>query len=140
MLDSDDVLLLRPLNGPAGSEPIVVPAAGVLLVTVCCLPPGADPVAGGWVAKARRAAAVDDGVAPVGLHVTEPAPNNFPRLSVREGENVLLWCMPFPNRAACDRHERARAVSPAWKQWLAGLPAPPTLLRLAPTPHASLRY
>jgi hypothetical protein len=140
MLDSNDVLLLRPLNGPAGDEPLVVPAAGVLLVTVCRLPASADPVAGGWVARALRAAAVDDGVAAVGLHVTEPAPNNFPRLPVREGENVLLWCTPFPNRAACDRHERARAASPAWRQWLAGLPDPPTPLRLAPTPHARLRY
>lgn len=135
MVDSDDVLLLRPI---AGHAPLSLAPSGVLLVTVCALSARADTVADGFVATALAAAAIDAGVPAMGVHVTEAAPNNFPRLPVREGENVLLWCSPFPDRAACERHERERGARPAWRRLLADLPAAPTLLRLAPTPRSCL--
>ena len=124
MVDSDDVLLLRPVNGHA---PIALTSTDMLLVTVCALPRGC----------AEDAVVTDD--APLlGVHVTEPAANNFPRLPVREGENALLWCSAFPDRAACERHERARAAQPAWQALQGRLTRAPTLLRLAPTRHAHL--
>jgi quinol monooxygenase YgiN len=124
MLDSDDVLLLRPV---AGHAPIALCRTDVLLVTVCALRHGDAGDAVG-----------NDGDPVLGVHVTEPAVNNFPRLPVREGENVLLWCSAFADRAACERHERARAAQPAWHALQDRLTHAPTLLRLAPTRHAHL--
>ena len=138
MIDSDDVLLLRPLDMPGADLGIAVPAAGVLLVTLCRLPEGTT--AQDHAPQARRAASADDAIASCGWHASEAAPNNFPRLPVREGENLLVWCTAFANRAACDRHERARSAGTAWRRLCAELPAPPASLRLAPTRHASLSF
>jgi hypothetical protein len=136
MVDSNDVLLLRPL---AGTPPIALARGQLLLVTVCLLPAGTDAAAHDLVADALAAASVD-GATPLGLHATEPATNDFPRLPVREGENVLLWCTALPDLAACAKHERRRAAHPAWQRLLTRLDRPPQGLRLAPTPHAALHF
>ena len=100
MLDSDDVLLLRPARPEAAFE----------------LPRDRPPVGGGSARRGGVAAAVaylnGDGdlepavrtfeaeVAPaiggaggsvLAYLVTEPSRNDFPRLPVREGERVLAW-------------------------------------------------
>lgn len=139
MRDSDDVLLLRPLD--AAGPPMAVSAGGALLVTICPLPDG-DADAAGLLAAARAAAAADAtvGATPAGWHATEPATNNFPRLPVREGDRVLLWCTALADRNACATLAEYRRAHPAWQALLDRLGAPPQVLRLAPTPRACLNF
>ena len=150
MIDSDDVLLLRPLDGneallaalqprpPAAAAP---PAAGVFTITTCPLRVPAD---------AALVQAFDQCVHPwwVGVGgdllacwVSEPSPNNFPRLPVREGEPVIAWLTRFEDVAAQQRHAALLAASgclerPGWREFLGG---DPVHLRLAPTPRSALR-
>jgi hypothetical protein len=111
MLDSDDVLLLRPAR------------LGVEFELDRERPPvGADPGERGAVAAAigyldgdqAEAVAVrvfESAVAPaiaaaggsvLGYFVTEPSTNDFPRLPVREGERVLVWFAGFSDLSALD--------------------------------------
>ena len=148
MIDSDDVLLLRPLAGHAA---LVAPGrsraprgtgmapVGVLLVTLCALPPRQDARLDALAAQAIAAAMQSTGTGVIGACISETAPNNFARLPVREGENVVLWCSLLPDRAACERHEAARRVQPAWERLLPHLHEPPTVLRLAPTSRSLIQ-
>jgi hypothetical protein len=144
MVDSDDVLLLRPLQAfaldglmrPRPGEPA---PAGLLTATICPLPPGEA------AALAHR---FDDEVRPVlerlgapvlAQFVTEPARNTYPRLPVREGESVFVWFAAFADAAAQARHQQAAAADPAVMAWSRRLDAAPEILRLAPTPRSLLR-
>jgi hypothetical protein len=144
MVDSDDVLLLRPLQAfaldglmrPRSGEPA---PAGLLAATVCPLPPGEA------AALARR---FDDEVRPVlerldapvlAQFLTEPARNTYPRLPVREGESVFVWFAAFADAAALARQQQAVAADPTVMAWTRRLDAAPEILRLAPTPRSLLR-
>lgn len=146
LVDSDNVLLLRPAwpgSGvlASGSRPpvgtIEVPDH-VVISTVCAI----DPAHESEVMTAFR-----DGVAPclkdasatiLATYVTEPSPNTYPRLPVREGEHVLVWLMRFPDLAAWERHRATLARSPRWADHIEPrfahlLQGPPEVRRLAPT-------
>ncbi|UVS80067.1 NIPSNAP family protein [Actinokineospora sp. UTMC 2448] len=81
MVDSDDVLLLRPAPG-WGDLPDTSGHA-LITATVCLLPRPADD------AVRTAIAGVPTGT-PLGLLETDPGPNGFPRLPVREGEHALV--------------------------------------------------
>ena len=144
MLDSDDVLLLRP-GRPFALDGLARPAAGeraptgVLSATICPLPPGEAAT------LARR---FDDEVRPVlerlgapvlAQFLTEPARNTYPRLPVREGECVFVWFAAFADADAQARHQEAAAAASAVIAWSHCLDAAPEILRLAPTPRSLLR-
>lgn len=109
MIDSDDVLLLRPLT----AWPDAAAAAGPWFATVCLLHEAPDDT----LRDALRAAA--------GCWLeTEPADNNFPRLPVRrEWAVVALATQP----ASLPESLRQR------------LRTPPQVLRLQPTARSPLR-
>jgi NIPSNAP len=139
MVDSDDVLLLRPAEGSgfrtaglvrapaddtsggAGAAPVTV-----VHVTVVEVPAGAESDLIAWwtgqVEPAVRAA----GGRPLGCLVTEPAANTFPALPVREDEHVLVGFVAYDDDAAVDRPE------PSFGRVLQHL-------RLAPTARSLLR-
>ena len=99
MIDSDDVHLLRAVPGHALPwPPPAVPGDGPLTITVHD------------AAEAPQSPAL-------GRYETEPAPNDFPALPVREGEQVVV------------RIARGDAVPPGATQ----------VLRLEPTPGSRLR-
>jgi hypothetical protein len=137
MLDSDDVLLLRPARPDtafvleerrAGDS-----AAGVLTAIYQLSKPADESVVSKFEAQVR-ARLRSRGVDVRGVFVTETAPNTFTRLPVREGEHVLVWVGTF---------ERAR-TSPAWLDTIAGASqlegtvGRPTLLDLEPTSRSLL--
>lgn len=138
MVDSDDVLLLRPAWAGAGlPEPAApraprgatAPAPGVLAASVFHLKAPADAEllarCRGPLSERLRAA----GAQALAWYVTEGAANNFPRLPLREGEQVLLSLALFAD--AAEPGDWAGLLDP----WLA---RPTQQLRLAPTSRSSL--
>jgi hypothetical protein len=143
MIDSDNVLLLRPVWEPGGFDIAadrrcgedgpglvqigIVPFAGpipeVTLTYLC------DEVA---------FRVQTSGATLFGCLVSEHATNTFPALPVREGENVLVWCAGFANRAARRRGIATRReldrITAAWP----GVAGSAEVLTLAPTPRSRL--
>ena len=153
MLDSDDVLLLRPSRAGAGFARPAAPR-----------PPNADggPADAVWVAGiCRLARTADEGFATLfeerlipllvrhgaalrARLVTESAPNTFPRLPVREGEEVFVWFLGFETTDAHLAHLAALARDPDWRAAIdqaraTGLLEAPAWLRLRATPRSELR-
>ena len=111
MMDSDNVLLLRPAwpgSGVLANElrrPLTAVGAttsGLLDARIFYL----DKPAGSEVLQVCRQAMSPclerAGARVLGWYVTETATNNFPRLSVREGEHVLVGLAMFENAPAFD--------------------------------------
>jgi hypothetical protein len=151
MLDSDNVLLLRLAWSGAGIGALprradaaaaagggaAQPARGVLRATVLHLtqPAQAELLAfcrAHWSALLHGA-----GARSLAWYVTEPAENNFPRLPVRQGEQVVLSLAMFEDQATCARFGRVWAddLLPALAPWLLG---PAQVLALAPTARSAM--
>jgi hypothetical protein len=146
MIDSDNVLLLRPAARDRGFPVPARPASdahrsGLIVATLCYF---AAPV------ESDLLSAFEDTLAPVleragarllATLVTESAPNTFPRLPVREGEHVLVWFSAFDSVEAHARHRDALASNATWTAaWHAFAQSMrhDETLRLAPTPRSRL--
>jgi quinol monooxygenase YgiN len=115
MIDSDDVLLLRPLDGG-----FVLPSVrGADL-------PGSRFLATLHFADRPFATFPRPGLPALAAFTTEYAENTFPALPVREGEHVFVSFARFDDQAALDEH--LAAVDPGT-----------TVLELAPTARSLLR-
>lgn len=108
MIDSDNVLLLRPLDESAGfilgeREPRGASGAGPgrVVAGVHTLSGPDDPLPDRFRNEAAPALR-NAGAASVALLITDASPNTFPRLAVREDERVLVWFAAFADRAAAD--------------------------------------
>jgi hypothetical protein len=121
MIDSDDVLLLRPVGVPMEvPERAAEGRAGTITATVLYLAEPADADLKAWF-EAEVRPAVDL----LGAFETEAAANTFPALPVREGEHMFVWL--------------ARGAAPELPMWLKQrLVRPPEVMRLAPTPRSRL--
>lgn len=124
MIDSDDVLLLRPSRGLPGLDHaarLTPPRSwrAVVLPLVC---PADDAlrqrVAAQWLPALRLA-----GAEAIAVLETEPAENNFPRLPVRSDGSKLVLLMAWPTTAALP-------LPTTLAPWLAGRPE---VLSLDPT-------
>lgn len=138
MIDSDDVLLLRPVpeaHGAADPFPAAPrPPEGT------AEPPGSRyaatiyPVEEGFAEFfAERAAPVlaEAGVPPIACFESEHAENTYPTLPVRTEVNVFVWFARF-DRTADERPFELPEVTER-------LTGPPTRLLLAPTARSALR-
>jgi NIPSNAP len=141
LVDSDDVLLLRPVTGFANGSS---PAGGRSLFTATIWP-FAEPVSAHTISVFTDEMApllAETGATPVALLVTEPSRNDFPRLPVRERENVVVSLARFEDAAARAAHAEALERSPRWQK-LAGaienrLSGRPQTLLLAPAARSRL--
>ncbi|MEZ2330034.1 NIPSNAP family protein [Mesorhizobium sp. RCC_202] len=147
MIDSDDVLLLRPAWADAGfnltglQRPAIAapgkasnenPLPGFVEISIHHLRRGAEA---GFVEAFRREAAARlaaHGARLLGAFTTEHAENTFPRLPVRVDENVFITVSRFDDEAA---HARHGSAPDAWPY----LAKPTQTLRLAPTSRSLLR-
>lgn len=139
MLDSDDVLLLRPAHADSGfaqggaRRPAIgmaAPPARLVIAMLWPLPSQAgaemvDPLEKHTEAWLKRA-----GARPLASLVSEHAKNTFPALPVREGENVYACFAGFDDDAHWRRHANDAA---------AFTESVPHILRLAPTARSLLR-
>ena len=150
MVDSDNVLLLRPLvcdqalRAALQPRPAVdaAPAAhGVFTITLCPLLKPADDALVHAFDQCVHPWWVGVGGDLLACWVTEPAANNFPRLPVRENEPHLAWLTRFDDEAAQLRHAALLRASGCLEraEWRAHLSGEAQQLRLVPTPRSALR-
>jgi NIPSNAP len=153
MLDSDDVLLLRPATAAAGFPPPAAarPPAGRrdegqsrILVTLYHGTEPFDDSFTGFFEHEAGPALTTAGATPLAWLQTEYAENTFPALPVRTGEHVFAWLARFGGEADLDAHLARLRQSAAWQDRVlpalsARLARAPEQLRLAPTARSLLR-
>lgn len=146
MIDSDNVLLLKPARAGSGfaRERASRPAPGAVSAPAAIITASiwyfAAPIETAAIERFDREALpalASEGAPAIAWFVTEPAENNFPALPVREGENVLVWFSAFPDEAA-ERTLAARLdASKPWNSivdsFARGFSRAPERLRLSPT-------
>jgi len=151
MIDSDDVLLLRPARPTSGfplaSHDRPAPGAtdipkGIVLTTTYHLDGPADEFCD-YFERALKPILIGTSAQLVAYYVSETSPNNFPALPVREGENVFVSVSCFPDRAAFEYHRAALAQSRNWRREEKALAlrvkGDPGVLKLSPTARSQLR-
>jgi hypothetical protein len=153
MVDSDNVLLLRPVN-PQGGFPVTVAARSPVGHTA--VPPSLvvatlyqrdspfDEAFAEFFDRSIRPVMTESGATPLACLQTEHAENTFPALPVRTGENVFVWFSRFAGQADFADHLQHLARSRFWRdhlqpQLFAMLADKPRRLRLAPTARSLLR-
>lgn len=152
MLDSDDVLLLRPARpvsgfltsgrrravSDSGDHPARLYVANVYYFR--------EPEENEFVPYFEEAIAPivrTAGACVCAYFVTERSPNDYPALPVRENENAFVWFAVLPDTAAYDKYVDELGGSPGWKSALDSfggrLRAPIEVRKLAPTSRSLLR-
>ena len=163
MIDSDNVLLLRPVTARSGfpapasaRPPAARPPAGQATAGYATPPPSRvlvtlyyrdrpfDQAFADFFDRLACPVLTGAGATPLACLQTEHAENTFLALPVRTGENVFAWLARFPGPAALDDHLRQIERSADWRDHV--LPAlsalitgAPQQLRLAPTARSLLR-
>jgi len=151
MIDSDDVRLLRPVHDgdglvAGGDRP--GPGAGaagrrLLVMVVLPLRPEAAPGFPSFFERSVAPHLRTAGATVATTLRTEHAPNDYPALPVRKGEELFVWLSSFDDMAAHARHQAALERSAAWRQGVSPalaqrLDGPPETFRLAPTARSLL--
>jgi hypothetical protein len=151
MIDSDNVLLLKPAHADVGLPGVAAPRpaigaslpAGAICIGTCVL---TGPAESFTVLFDRQLAPLlrQHGAELLATYVTDTSENTFPRLPVRAGERVFVWVARFDDIGALDAHLSALRGSSQWQDAIAAalpgeLAQPPELLRLAPTSRSELR-
>ncbi len=152
MLDSDNVLLLRPAR-PSSGFPLEnddrpppgtnTAPPGLVVVTICYFDAPAETDFCDWFERAFQPVLIETGAPILAYFVTEDSPNNFTRLPVREGEHVFIWFSRFPDQLAYEQHVATLAQSRPWCDELEPVLAQrlkrsPEVLKLAPTARSQL--
>lgn len=147
MIDSDNVLLLRPARpssgfslenrqrNPAGSRET---SQELVAATIYYF---AEPVGEDFLTVFEgklKPILQASGASVLAYFVTEDSQNNFPALPVREGDNVMVWFAKFQNKALYEKFQAALSDSNQWQDMLAEVSTqyfkkPPELLKLTPT-------
>jgi len=151
MIDSDNVLLLRPAHSvagfllgnhrpPPGSKRI--PDA-LLVATIYYLNASAGDDFTDFFERSLGPVLVHANASILAYLVTETGANTFPALPVREGENVFVCFSGFRDHASYEDHvatlscsQRWRGVSQDMTRRLKGIPE---VLKLSPTARSRLR-
>jgi NIPSNAP len=153
MIDSDNVLLLRPaapragFPAPAAPRPPAghgSPPPSLVTATLCFRDRPFDEAFTHFFASQVGPTMSQTGAAPLACLQTEPAENTYPALPIRTGENVFVWFSRFADPSRLSAHRDALARHRDWHArvrpaLLAMLPGEPQQLTLAPTPRSLLR-
>jgi hypothetical protein len=163
MIDSDNVLLLRPVTARSGfpapasaRPPAARPPAGQATAGHATAPPSRvlvtlyyrdrpfDQAFADFFDRLARPVLTGAGATPLACLQTGHAENTFPALPVRTGENVFAWLARFPDPAHLDDHLRQIERCTDWRDHVlpelsALVTGAPQQLRLAPTARSQLR-
>ena len=151
MIDSDNVLLLRPALPTSGFSletrrpvgPDEVPAS-LVVATIYYF---AGPVTRDFInffEHSLRPVAESLGATISASFVTEKSENTFPALPVRTGENVFVWFSTFPDLAVYENWVASLSRSQQWRGEISTaltryLERTPEVLKLSPTARSQLR-
>jgi quinol monooxygenase YgiN len=150
MIDSDNVLLLRPASPTSGFQlehasrtPVgSIVKQDLLVATIYHLDKAKAVDFSTFFERELHPRLTNAGISVLASFVTETHPNTFPRLPVRADANVFVWFSRFPDREAFERS--AAAVTEAMRKRevttkLAELTRePPEVLLLSPTARSLL--
>lgn len=145
MIDSDDVLLLRPVHAHSGFDlPYPRPSldaiprpASLIVASICLLQAPVDADFVHSFDTEIRPLLVAAGAVPLAYFQSETAENNFPALPVRSSEHAFVW---FTSFASPEQHAHSLAQ---WRDRVAAtlarrLQSPMQVLLLEPTPRSVL--
>jgi NIPSNAP len=132
MVDSSDVLLLRPVDAASGFD-----LTGAARPPVGAGPRDSSPLVTATICHLD--APLDERLRPalsgphlLGCFETEPAENTFPALPVRTGENVFVWFSSFADAAEYRSYQSyldgLADLLPPRVEWLSLSPTPRSLL------------
>ncbi|QGZ95103.1 NIPSNAP family protein [Terricaulis silvestris] len=148
IIDSDDVLQLRPISGDPTLGATLRPAMGataipetLIVSTTYFLADRQDDAFAALYAREVLPILREIGAEPFATFATEHAPNSYPRLPVRETETVFVTLSYFASEQAHREHMSAtsaalRDVAGVVQPWII---APTQALRLQPTARSLLR-
>jgi quinol monooxygenase YgiN len=152
MIDSDNVLLLRPVHqassfvsAAAARPPVNASTASTAAVSalVYHLDPDAAAEFPAFFRDAIAPRLREAGIEPIASFATESAVNTYPQLPVREGEHVFVWLARFDSVDAQRRAFERLAQSASWTSLAPALArqlkAPTQQLRLQPTARSLLQ-
>jgi len=146
MLDSDNVLLLKPATADGGFQASSANAGKgeIIGATIYYLGAVDAQAFAAFFDRSMRPRIEETGARPIARFVSEETPNNFPRLPVREHDRVFIWFARWPNLDAERAFARRFAALSGWRdeapeRVLAALMRKPERLRLAPTAKSELR-
>jgi NIPSNAP protein len=153
MIDSDNVLLLRPAVSTSGFslENMKRPAVGSdevpTSLVVAAIYYFESPVAPDFInffEQTLSPSATSLGATISAYFVTENSENTFPALPVRAGENVFVWFSTFQDSAAYENYVGALSQSERWRDEVSNglkryVKSAPEVLRLSPTARSQLR-
>src|SRR6185369_15762477 len=125
IVDSDNVLLLRPVHGrpfeldarPPPGE--MENARGIVVATIYYFDAPVDDEFLAFFEREIRPELLETGAQVRSAFVTESSTNNF-RLPVREGEQVFVWLAGFSDLVAYQQHVAALANLVNWRDRIAG--------------------
>ena len=153
MVDSDNVLLLRPATSASGFslENVKRPPGGadkvpssLIVATIYYFEAPVDAGFVDFFEHTLKPVAKSLGGAVSAYFVTENSENTFPALPVREGENVFVWFSIFRDSVAYGNYVAALSRSEQWrgevsKRLAHYLKNAPEVLKLSPTARSQLR-
>jgi len=125
MVDSDNVLLLRPLRPdtafavstlalpPPGARG---PGKGVLVASIVYVEQNTPAEFGAFFEKELKPRWEKQGAPVIAQMVSEHSANTYPSLPVRERENVFVWFSLFADQAAAEKYQSALAQSMEWRE------------------------
>jgi hypothetical protein len=143
MIDSTDALLLHPVENEYTHAVDVQEGFqsfnGIVIATIYYLPQAVDSDFLLFMDESVLPLLSQAGYRSISCYATEHSPNNFPRLPVRERENVFITCMTFNTLDAYHDHLVVLGNNPSWRQEIysklvSRLLIRPQILRLASIP------
>jgi hypothetical protein len=145
MIDSDNVLLLRPARPASGfamenAERQPHGASenppGVIVATICHLKEETRDDFVDFFEQKILPELIRTDMSVLSYFVTEDHPNTFPALPVRENANVFVWFSSFLDQTAlANSIHRTESVT---EELATRLKEHPEILRLLPTPRSRL--
>jgi hypothetical protein len=145
--DNDNVLLLRAADAgfdfAAQARANLDAPAGLVVATIHYLWKTPQEGFTAFFRERLQPALSAAGLPPIAAFVPEGAPNNFPRLPVRQGEKLFVWFSRAADQADHDRRLAALRATSDWTSVAAVLEdfeeRPAQVLRLSPTRRSRLR-
>lgn len=149
IVDSDNVLLLRPHAGSLARDPAARPPAGaplpesLIVATTYFLAPHGEQDFAAFFTRDVAPYLAETGGEPLAAFVTEHSANTYPRLPVRENKTVFVSLARLNSAEAHAAHVSALEAWPAWRRVAESIARRtanrPETLRLRPTARSLLR-